>query len=495
MVKSKPFNDNVLLLSFRMRSMLLALLYSLVLLQSCKEHLSIQNGLPPNIVFIMADDLGKEWISCYGADSIKTEHLDQLASTGIRFNNVYSMPQCTPTRLTFLTGQYPYRHGWVNHWDVPRWGGGAHFDDAKYPSLGRAMKAAGYKTAIAGKWQIDDFRVEPDALTRNGFDQYCMWPGYETGVPASAQRYQEPYVYCNGAYETKTNDFGPNVFTTFIENFIRENKKKPLFIYYPMVIPHSPFVNTPDESADTDLAKHKAMVRYTDNLVGRIVKVLEDEGVRNNTLIIWTADNGTTGRITGSIAARKVKGQKGRTAEAGLCVPFIVNWPAKINKGYVSDALIDFTDMYKTFIDLSGSEIVEHKPLDGKSFRSVLLNPMQGSERSWILGMGGGNYAALTVNGVENQYRFRDRVLRNERYKLYINTVREPEMFIDLLDDPAEQFNLIDSLNTVDRRSNFDYLTGLISMFPLEDNDPIYDPNPDQPWDVKITQESGVWKL
>ena len=101
----------------------------------------------PNIVLILIDDLGKEWISCYGAEDISTPNIDGLSEDGLLFNNAYCMPQCTPTRVTLLTGQYPFRHGWVNHWDVPRWGGGAHFDETVNPSLGMEMKKAGYATS------------------------------------------------------------------------------------------------------------------------------------------------------------------------------------------------------------------------------------------------------------------------------------------------------------------------------------------------------------
>lgn len=94
----------------------------------------------PNIVFVLLDDLGKEWVSCYGAKDIETPHFDQLAKQGIRFDNFYSMPQCTPTRVAFMTGQYPFRNGWVNHWDVPRWGGGCHFDWKKNPSVARVTR-------------------------------------------------------------------------------------------------------------------------------------------------------------------------------------------------------------------------------------------------------------------------------------------------------------------------------------------------------------------
>ena len=111
------------------RSLLAVIVVSVLLLPSVAmaqiEHY--------NLVFIMMDDLGKEWVNCFGADGIETPHIDRLAASGMKFNNFYCMPQCTPTRLSFLTGQYPFRHGWVNHWDVPRWGGGCSFDPELNP--------------------------------------------------------------------------------------------------------------------------------------------------------------------------------------------------------------------------------------------------------------------------------------------------------------------------------------------------------------------------
>ena len=128
-----------------------------------------QNKL--NILYIMADDLGKEWISCYGAEDIQTPNIDALAADGMKFNNAYSMPACTPSRTTLLTGKYPWRTGWANHWDVPRWGVG-YFDWKKKENttFARLMKEQGYATAAAGKWQINDFRIEPEAMKKHGFD-------------------------------------------------------------------------------------------------------------------------------------------------------------------------------------------------------------------------------------------------------------------------------------------------------------------------------------
>ncbi|UII78750.1 sulfatase-like hydrolase/transferase [Flagellimonas sp. CMM7] len=476
-------------------------LFCLLVLINCtsSEPDNLENVLP-NIIFILVDDLGKEWVSAYGAEEAVTPNIDALAKSGTLFQNVYSMPQCTPTRVTFLTGQYPFRHGWVNHWDVPRWGGGAHFDETLNPSITNEMKKAGYKTCIAGKWQIDDFRVEPDALTKAGFDEYCMWTGYEAGVPASAERYQDPYLFTKAGSKTYEGEFGPDVFKDFIIDFIKDNKDEPMFVYYPMVLTHTPLVNTPLDSATTKLGKHKAMLKYTDIITGEIVKAIDEAGIRDNTLIIWTTDNGTTGKISGLRNGHKIKGRKGFTEEPGICEPFIASWPGTVASNAVSEALIDFSDFYPTFIDVSGGTPAKEVQLgntthqiDGHSFKKALLHGGS-SQRKWILGMGGGNYAKLTEKGVENQYRYRDRVIRNERYKLWIDSKRQPESFYDLQKDPLEKNNIIDSLYIGEREENYQQLLKVAESFPEKDSDPKYSPNPQQAWDVEITAKSEIWK-
>lgn len=478
-----------------------ALVFGIISLVACGNLVEVTEASQPNIVFIFVDDLGKEWISSYGAQEINTPRIDALADGGMKFTNVYGMPQCTPSRLTVLTGQYPFRHGWVNHWDVPRWGGGAHFDETVNPSIGRALKKTGYVSCIAGKWQIDDFRVEPDALLRNGFDEFCMWTGYESGIDASGERFQDAYLFTKDGSKTYEGQFGPDVFVDFIETFIHKHKESPFFVYYPMVLTHTPFVNTPDEEADDDLSKHKAMVRYTDKLTGRIVDALKSAGVLNNTLIIWTTDNGTTGKISGHRLDRLVKGAKAQNSEAGSCLPFIAHWPTHIKAGLTSDALIDFTDFYPTFLDLAGvapsqEVIVNNKReiIDGSSFKNVLVDPTADSERDWILSMGGDNRAKLTEVGVENEYVFRDRVIRNKQFKLYINTSRKPEKYFDLINDPWEENNLIGKLTSQNEKQHFDELSAVINTFPLQDSDPQYIPNPAQEWDVEVTAQSQIWK-
>ncbi|BDD12599.1 arylsulfatase (plasmid) [Fulvitalea axinellae] len=448
----------------------------------------------PNIVLILVDDLGKEWVSCYGAQGINTPNVDALAEQGKRFSNAYSMPQCTPSRVTLLTGQYPFRHGWINHWDVPRWGGGAHYDERKNPSLAKALKRAGYATAVAGKWQIDDFRVEPEAMVKSGFDEFFMWTGYEAGNPPSSKRYQDPYVFGQGVSGTQKGKFGPDLYSGFIIDFIKKNKEKPFFAYFPMALTHSPFVDTPDEKADSKLGKHKSMVRYADKLTGNVLKALEDAGVRENTVVIWTADNGTSGSIVGQLNGRAVRGGKAKTIEAGICMPFIVSWPARMSPG-VTETLVDFSDIYPTLLELAGARRQKGYVIDGRSFAKVLKGEAKDGPRSWILGMGGKNQAKLTDKGVENRFRYRDRVLRNKRYKLCIGTDRKAKAFYDLREDPWEERNLIDNLGVeTGRRKSFEALMAVVKTFPEQDSDPSYLPNPKRPWDVEVKAKSQIWK-
>lgn len=448
----------------------------------------------PNIVFIMVDDLGKEWVSCYGADSISTPNVDLLAAQGTRFDNVYCMPQCTPTRLTFLTGQYPYGHGWVNHWDVPRWGGGAHYDERENPCLPLKISEAGYAACAAGKWQIDDFRVEPDALSRIGFDDWCMWTGYESRVPASAERYHDPYLYTKDGSKTYEGQFGPDIINQFVCDYIGDHKDEPFFVYYPMMLTHGPLVQPPGSNASSKIGLHKSMVSYTDMLLGKVMATLDENGLTENTLLIWTTDNGTARGITGHIDGVAVQGGKGNTSEPGINVPFVARWPKHLAANTHSQALIDFTDFFPTFLELmQGKDQLGVSAGHGSSFADVLKGETSESQRDWIMSMGGGNFASLTEAGVENQYVYRDRVLRDHRYKLYIDTQGEPAHLFDLQTDPHEQEDILGTQDA-DAERSIRVFQEAIDHMPNRDSDPRYQPNPAQAWDVDVTQESQVWK-
>ena len=440
----------------------------------------------PNIVFIMVDDLGPEWISSYGAEDIQTPNIDKLAAGGMKFTNAYSMPQCTPTRATLLTGQYPFRHGWVNHWDVPRWGAGCHFDPKHNFSFARLLKDAGYATAIAGKWQINDFRLQPNILREHGFDEWSMWTGYESQNPPSAERYWDAYVHTNSGSRAYKGKFGPDIYNEFLIDFMKRHRDEPMMLYYPLALTHGPFVHTPQEpNASTTLDKHKAMVRYTDLLVGKLVDALDELKIRDRTIVIFTTDNGTGRGITGRMNGRAVRGGKASLTENGMRAPFIVNGPGLVPAGVTTDTLTDFTDLLPTFVELAGAKLPEGVVIDGTSIADVILGKKKDGPREWIMAMGYGP-ARLDAQGVRPVADYADRVVRGKRYKIHVLGGKVARLH-DLKNDPAEETNLIDSSEPKHVAAR-ERLTAVVETFPSKDGRPRYDPLPPQPWDLTVEE-------
>jgi len=444
-----------------------------------------KNAKQPNILFIMLDDLGKEWISCYGAEDIKTPNIDALAAGGMKFNNAYSMPQCTPSRATLLTGKYPWRNGYVNHWDVPRWGVG-YFDwkQRENTTFARLMKDLGYKTCAAGKWQINDFRIEPQAMKKHGFDDWAMWTGWETGNPPSGKRYQDPYINTPAGSKTYKDKFGPDIYTDHIIQFMKEHKKDPMCLYLPMTLPHTPFVVTPDEpKASSKLDRHKAMVRYIDKLIGKLVKALEELAIRDNTILIFTTDNGSVGSITGTLNGTKVQGGKSKEKESGICAPFIVNCPGLVPAGKVTDALTDFSDLLPTFVELGGGKVPEDLVVDGQSIAPLILGKEKDSKRKWIMALGFGP-AKVDQDGVKPRDPFTTRVIRDKKYKVWVSKDKKMVRLHDLTEDPWEEINLIES-----KKEEHSIARGKFSkiLYSLPDKDarPLYQPRASNPWDIK----------
>ena len=337
----------------------------------------------PNIIFIMVDDMGRDWIYSYGA-SHPTPNVDRLAAQGIRFENCWCAPICTPTRMELLTGQYPFRTGWVRHHDVPRWGGKG-FDWEKFTSFARVVKKAGYTTAIGGKWQINDFRKQPGALKLHGFDEHCVWTGWETGnAPPSSKRYWDGYIMTNGKREVHKH--GSEAVNDFLIDFIRRNKKRPFLAYYPMMLVHGPFLPTPlnrDKAPEGKTALFAGMVSYMDHLVGKLVDAVDELGIADRTIIMFTGDNGSS--ASGTLNGKPYPKGKGRTNDWGVHMPFLVRAPMFSKGGEVSDDLIDFTDMLPTFADLAGADLPAGVKLDGRSFVSSLRGDRSAKgKREWI---------------------------------------------------------------------------------------------------------------
>lgn len=453
--------DNLLLLS--------ATLPALVV--GCKGSPSVDQR--PNVLMILVDDLGKEWIEQYGAQGIKLPNIQLLADQSIIFNRAYSMPQSTPSRAAILTGQYPYNNGWVSHFDVPRWGYGAQFDINNNPCFPRLLRDNGYKTCAAGKWQLNDFRLQPNAMELVGFDNSFMWTGGEKGnEKVSDKRYWDPYIHTDGESRVYEGKFGPDLYSDYIVNFIEENSDDPMFIYYPMTLTHSPFVHTPlAMDAKTTYEKHLAMTEYTDYIVGKLVKALEDNGVLDNTYIIFTTDNGTSSGCVGNLNGTYIRGGKTLQSENGINCPFIVHVPGQ-KESRVTDAIVDFTDISATILELTGTERDPKYKLDGVSFVPV-LNGADKSPKGYAVSMGG--HPALISDDlrVQNMADFRDRVIIGDKYKAYITMERKIERIYDITNDRFEQVNLVD--NEVVMSQVIEDFTPIIKGFPDQDANPKYD--------------------
>lgn len=448
-----------------------------------EKYFSNQEPPKPNVLLIMVDDLGPEWISACGGN-FPTPNIDRIAEEGTRFVNAYSMPKCTPTRVTLLTGQYPFRHGWVNHWDVPRWGAGCHFDPELNPSWPQAFKKAGYRTAIAGKWQLNDFRVQPNVLEEHGFDDWCMWTGGEGGNPKSNERYHTPYVHTRDGSSLREGKFGPDLYTDFLIDFMKKHADEPMLLYFPMALTHTPLIATPlNPEAKTKEERHKAMVRYTDHLVGRLLDTLDDLDLAHETLVIFTTDNGTARGIDGELNGRLVKGGKGQMVEAGCRAPFFARWIGQVSPGRSVPALVDFTDIYPTMLELAGVSAPDGHQVDGLSFADPLLGFGGKGSRKWMMSMGG-RTAHLRDGRVVPELPYAPRVVRTADYKLWIDAEGNPERLHHLPTDPDEEINLINNPSD-EAQAALTLLANAAKKFPEKDGTPIYDKLPAQPWDKK----------
>lgn len=334
---------------------------------------------PRNIIFIMADDIGIEGLGCYGGSDYKTPHLDQLAAEGVRFTHAYSQPLCSPTRLEIMTGRDNHRN-WKYFGILP----------PEEKTFGHFMSDAGYRTCIAGKWQLQSYDPPdfPNADKRRGtgmhpkdagFDEYSLFHSLHTEDKGS--RYADPTYLRNGELiENVEGKYGEDLAVDFMLDFLTRHKEEKNFIYYPMALPHWPVNPTPHSEDWADPSKRlnedpkyfPDMVAYMDTIVGRLVSGVEKLGLREDTLIIFYSDNGTNQTVTSTLRGKKVQGGKATPRQTGIRVPLIVNWPEKI-KPTVHGDLIEASDFLATFSDLAGKKIPADWQHDGVTFAPQLF--------------------------------------------------------------------------------------------------------------------------
>ncbi len=354
------------------------ILFSLALVLTVALLAADSPKLParPNLVFILIDDFGYECVTANGGESYQTPVMDQLSATGVRFEQCHVQPLCTPTRVELMTGMSNRRNY-------------AHFGilDPSQKTFGNLLKDAGYATCVAGKWQLGNGYEGPGHF---GFDEYALWHLLKKGP-----RYKDPKLEINGTpHEYKNNEYGPDIVSDYVLDFITRKRDGPFFVYYPMMLTHAPFDATPDspdylesksgKKGGKDKSGHFAdMTAYTDKLIGKLIAKLDELKLRDNTLVIILGDNGTGKAVTTKFKGAEAKGGKGTTTEWGTRVPCIANWPGHVANGKVSQDLIGAVDLLPTICEAAGVAVPAELKIDGRSFLPQLRGEA-GNPREWL---------------------------------------------------------------------------------------------------------------
>lgn len=424
----------------------------------------------PNIVFILADDLGYRELGCFGQNLIQTPNIDQLAAEGMRFTQHYcGNAVCAPSRCVLMTGKHP-GHAFVrNNKSTPP--EGQQPIPAEEVTLAELMQECGYITGAFGKWGLGGPESTGEPL-RQGLNRFF---GYN--CQSHAHSYYPSYLWSNNEHvllrndppvpghaslakgadpsnpksydQFKGQDYAPDRINEQALEFIRKNKGRPFFLYYPSVIPHVA-LHVPDEDLKpylelgwkdppftrgkgygytphfTPRAAYAAMITRLDRYVGNIVRELEKQGVRDNTMIVFTSDNGTTHlglevdyNFFESVG--ELRGLKGSLYEGGVRVPTLVNWPGRVAAGSTSDRISGFEDWMPTLLDIAGAGVQAPDDTDGISLAPTLFGKQQ-KPRPFLYrefaGYGGqqsiraGDWKAIRQNMAKGQ-------LKTELYNLH----------------------------------------------------------------------------
>lgn len=401
-------------------------------ISSCTHATQKSTEERPNIILIMADDIGFETLGCYGSASYKTPRIDKMAEQGVKFEQCYSQPLCSPSRVKIMTGKSNFRN-------YERWG----YLNQNETNFAHILKSLGYSTCIAGKWQL---RGDEFAPYKAGFDEYLLWNIMDT-VSTYNERYKNPRIVENGKkLKYNEGEYAPELFVNFIKNFMERKKDEPFLVYYPMVLSHRPFVPSPDNGkiyddfkvvpkgeqggGRSDTVFFKDEMAYVDKNVGEIIDKIHELGISDNTLILFTGDNGTGREIISTMNdGTKIPGMKGLTNEYGIHVPLIAYWDGKINPGQVNGNLVDFADFLPTICDAAEIQLPETFITDGISFLPQMLG-QDYTPREWLF-----CHYDPQKGGFEKR-----RFVHNKEWKLY-----ETGEIYNVINDPLEQNILAES--------------------------------------------------
>lgn len=405
---------------------------------------SVTQSPKPNIVLILADDLGYGDVGCYGCEDTRTPNIDRIAAEGVRFTSFYSNgPECTPTRTALLTGRYQHRVGGLEC--AIGTGNVGRYDDAirlrashdlglpaSETSIAKMLQSAGYATGICGKWHLG---YEPKFFPfQHGFDYWFGPIGGATDYFHHCESTGQPAVYLNGK-PVNREGYLTDLITEESVGFIRRNARHPFFLYVSYTAPHTPYLGPydrrPEYVPEGDYNKgsrstYIAMVERMDEGVGAILNALRDHGLARNTLVVFMSDNGAAN--VGRNAP--FSGNKGNVFEGGIRVPCVARWPGVLPQGVVTAQPCMTMDFSASLMAAAG--VPAQRPFDGIDVLKLLETgqPIQSRTLFWRARRGEWTRKAVR----DGQMKF----IALE------NTAKVQEYLFDLAADPQEKNNLLD---------------------------------------------------
>ena len=404
-----------------------------------------QTAHRPNIVMILVDDLGYGDLSSYGAMDMKTPNIDKLVASGMRFNNFYAnCPVCSPTRASLLSGRYPDLigvPGVIRTHLTNNWG----YIAPQVVLLPKLLGRARYHTAIVGKWHLG--LASPNTPTERGFDYFHGFLGDMMDDYYKHRRHGNNYMRLASREAGSLNDkeihpegHATDLFTQWAIDYIRQRSGsgQPFFLYLAYNAPHTPIQPPADwlqrirdrqPNISNKRAKLVALIEHLDDGIGKVITALKQSGLNNNTLVIFTSDNG--GQLNVGANNGPLKAGKQDMYEGGIRVPMCAVWPNRIKPGSQSNRVALTMDLFPTICEVADADIA-HK-IDGRSILPTLLGKDQPAEDRFLFWVRreGGNYGGRAYYAA----RYGD-------YKLVQNSPFEPLQLYNLKDDPQEQHPL-----------------------------------------------------
>ncbi|MVM41694.1 sulfatase-like hydrolase/transferase [Spirosoma sp. HMF3257] len=433
---------------------------------------------PPNIILIMADDLGWSELGCYGNRNDgprndgprfnETPNLDRLAAGGMRFTQAYATaPVCTPTRVALMTGQHPARVGITDYLDAKD----EKFLSPDYVTINEQLKKAGYHSGLIGKWHLTgDYTKKKGEPAKHGWDEVIC---SETGYIANGD-YVHPYFFMPDVQARTEGEYLTDRLNQEAVDFIKRNQKKPFFLYLSHFAVHTKLAGKPE-----DVAKYRqkagagtkqnnpelaAMLERIDDGVGQLVTTLTELGLKDNTLILFTSDNGGELNVTSNAPLR---GGKSELYEGGIREPFIAYWSGVIQPGKVSTQMVNTLDIYPTLLELASIKPTNDQPVDGISIASVLKGAAKPFTRTlyWHYPLAkphflGGRSAGAIRSGDFKLIEYFD----NGQIQLF-NLAEDPGEQTDLSGKlPAKRTELINQLREWRLKTVVDFSTAMNSL-------------------------------